>query len=327
MDGRGAIVGLVDPQGAQIEESLSQFPAAIAGADYAAILRETAPDIVVVAGPDHLHADQTVLALEHGCHVLVEKPLTTSVADAQRLLDAEALSGCHVMTDQTVRYMYPWREMAQMARAGEIGDIFFVQGDYIHDMWHYYSPAGKHFTPWRIDPGNPQNILLGGGCHPLDLLLWTVDSPVREVFAYSNRQSIPVLPADDCYIVILQFENGVAGKVFVTSGCSGHGMGESMGGGFLAVYGTEGTLWQGKLYRREQEPVAIIDASAGASIGGHGWGHSVVAYLDLLDGKIANPIPARNGANIVAVCEAALESIRSGQPQRPHWFLAGTPQL
>ena len=319
-DGRGLITGLVDPEQAQLDRLLEQYPDAVSGSDYARILQETQPDFVVVAGPDHLHAEQTVMALEQGCHVLVEKPLATTVADAQRILDAEAQSGRQVMTDQTLRYMYPWHEMAQLAKSGDIGDIFFVQGDYIHDMWSHYSPEGKHHTPWRIDQQNPQNILLGGGCHPLDLILWTVNSPVTEVYAYSNKLSIPVFPADDCYIVILQFENGVTGKVFVTSGCSGHGMGEGMGGGFLAVYGTEGTLWQGKLYRRDAEPVALEAAFTDAAVGGHGWGRSVVDFLDLLEGKVENPIPAYWGARIVSVCEAAFEAIRTKRPQTPHWF-------
>jgi predicted dehydrogenase len=319
-DGRGKIVGLADPQQAQLDKMGEEFPDAIAGHNYAQVLRQTQPDVVVVAGPDHLHADQTVLALEHGCHTLVEKPLATTVADAQRILDAQAKTGLHVMTDQTMRYMHPWHEMALLAKSGGIGDIFFVQGDYIHDMWYHYSPQGKHHTPWRIDQENPQNILLGGGCHPLDLILWTVDSPVAEVYAYSNKLSIPVFPADDCYIVILQFENGVSGKVYVTSGCSGHGMAEGMGGGFLAVYGTEGTLWKGQLYRRDEQPVPIAESSGHEVIGGHGWGRSVVDYLDLLDGKIGNPIPAQIGARIVAVCAAALESIRTKRPQSPHWF-------
>ncbi|MEM7531787.1 MAG: Gfo/Idh/MocA family oxidoreductase [Chloroflexota bacterium] len=319
-DGRGEIVGLVDPQQAQLERMQALYPGAITGDNYAMLLRETQPDVVVVAGPDHLHADQTVLALEQGCHALVEKPLATTTADAQRILDAEAQSGLHVMTDQTMRYMHPWHEMALMAKAGDIGDVFFVQGDYIHDMWSHYAPEGKHHTPWRIDQGNPQNILLGGGCHPLDLMLWTVDSPVAEVYAYSNKLSIPVFPADDCYIVILQFENGVTGKVYVTSGCSGHGMADGMGGGFLAVYGTEGTLWKGQLYRRDYEPVPIDEADAHEVIGGHGWGRSVVDFLDVLDGKIDNPLPGKIGAQIVSVCDAALESIRTKRPQSPRWF-------
>lgn len=319
-DGRGEIVGLADPQQAQLDREQELYPDAVSGREYAQLLRETQPDVAVIAGPDHLHADQTIMALEHGCHALVEKPLATKAADAQRILDAQARSGLHVMTDQTMRYMHPWHEMALMAKSGGIGDVFFVQGDYIHDMWHHYSPEGRHFTPWRIDKDYPQNILLGGGCHPLDLMLWTVESPVTEVYAYSNKLSIPVFPADDCYIVILQFENGVTGKVYVTSGCSGHGMGEGMGGGFLAVYGTEGTLWKGKLYRRDQDPVDIEESSTHEVVGGHGWGRSVVDFLDLLDGKIENPIPAQVGARIVSVCDAALESIRTKRPQSPLWF-------
>ena len=97
-------------------------------------------------------------------------------------------------------------------------------------------------------------------------------------------------------------------------------MGEGMGGGFLAVYGTEGTLWKGKLYRRGEEPTSIEQPAADAVVGGHGWGRSVVDFLDLLDGKISNPIPARRGAHIVSVCAAALDSIRTKRPQAPHWF-------
>ena len=269
-NGRAEIVAVVDPQQTQLARMKESYPHTATGSDYAQLLRATQPDVVVVAGPDHLHADQTVMALEQGCHALVEKPLATSVADCQRILDAEAHSGAHIMTDQTMRYMHPWHEMAQIAKAGGIGDIFFVQGDYIHDMWSQYSPEGKHHTPWRIDKQNPQNILLGGGCHPLDLILWTVESPVTEVYAYSNKLSIPVFPADDCYIVILQFESGAVGKVYVTSGCSGHGMGQGMGGGFLAVYGTEGTLWKGKLYRRDEEPADIEEPATDAG-GRRSW--------------------------------------------------------
>jgi predicted dehydrogenase len=295
------------------------YPRAAAGDDFASLLRQTRPDAVVVAGPDHLHAEQTIEALETGCHVLVEKPLATTVADAQRILDAEGEAGTHVMTDHTMRYLHPWHEMALMAQAGDVGDVFFVQGDYIHDMWSHYSPQGASHTPWRIDAQDPQNILLGGGCHPLDLMLWTVPAPVEEVFAYSNKLSIPEFPADDCYIVVLRFANQVTGKVYVTSGCSGHGMAGGMGGGFLAVYGTEGTLWKGKLFRRGQDPVAV-EPSADNAVGGHGWGGSVTDFLDVLDGEIDNPIPATVGARIVSVCEAALTSIRTRQPQQPHWF-------
>ena len=313
--GRARVTALFDPVEAKLAAARSLYPDAATGDDLRTLIADTRPDVVAVAGPDHLHADQTVTALEFGAHALVEKPLATTVADARRIIDAADRTGQTVMTDHTIRYMYPWREMSIAARSGEIGDVFFVQGDYIHDMWSIYHPGGRGHTPWRIDRDNPQNILLGGGCHPIDNILSTVDSPVGEVFAYSSKLSVPEFPSDDCYIVMLKFENGVLGKIFVSSGCSGEGM----GGGMLAVYGTEGTLWNGKLYRRGKEPVVLPNASDDAAVGGHGWGRSVVDFLDTLDGKMENPIPARVGARVVAVCEAGLESIRTGHPQKPEW--------
>ena len=315
-DGRGAIVGLFDPIERQLAAAQQQFPQAVAGSNYTALLAQTNPDVVAVAGLDHLHADQTIAALRHGCHIMLEKPLATTVADARRVLEAIAKTGRHVMTDHTMRYVYPWRETALAARNGQVGKIFFVQGDYIHDMWDFYSPQGIYYTSWRADARHPQNILLGGGCHAIDLMLWAVDSPVAEVFGYSNKLSIPEFPAADCYIVILRFENGAQGKVFVTCGCSGHGA----QGTFLDVFGTDGTISNGRFIRRGQETKDLINTSGGNVTAGHGWGGSVKDFLDLLEGKIANPIPPIEAARTVAVCEAAFRAIQTGRPQKPDWF-------
>lgn len=322
--GRAVVMGLFDPNADHMSASGKLYPDATAGEDLPKLIEATSPDIVVVAGPDHLHAEQAILALEAGCHVLVEKPMATTVADAERMIEAADRSDRHLMADHTVRYMYPWHEMSVAAQAGDVGDIFFIQGDYIHDMWSHYSPDGVRHTPWRIDRSNPQNILLGGGCHPIDLMIDTIDSPVSEVFGYASKKSAPDFPADDCYIVILKFENGTLGKVYVTSGCSGEGMEDGAGGGFLAVYGTQGTLWKGQLYRRGQKTADLPDTSAGASVGGHGWGRSVIDFLDTVDGIMQNPIPARVGARTVAVCEAALRAIETGRPQTPEWFARTT---
>jgi predicted dehydrogenase len=312
-DGRGSIVGLFDPRAEQLDRALERYPDARAGGNYVRLLDETCPDAVCVAGPDHLHAEQAITALQHDCHVLIEKPLATTVEDAQRIVDAASATGLHVMTDHTMRYLYPWRETALAAKAGEVGDIFFVEGDYVHDMWAWYSPEGPHYTPWRVDARNPQNILLGGGCHPIDLMLWTVDAPVAEVFAYSNKLSMPEFPSDDCYIVVLRFQNEVLGKVHVTSGCAGN----DMGSGFLTVYGTEGTLWQGVAHRRGGEAVPLEDTSSANTLASHGWGGSVAAFFDTVAGEVENPIPARVGARTVAVCDAALRAIETGRPQQP----------
>lgn len=312
-DGRGEISGLFDPIDGMLEKARAEYPTAVAGDTYEKVLAEASPDAVIVAGPDHLHAEQGALAIQNGYHVLIEKPLATTVEDASMLVGEAEKSGVHVMTDHTMRYVYPFGEMARAARDGKIGEIFFLQGNYIHDMWSYYTEGEQYYTPWRIDEKNPQNILFGGGCHPIDLMLWAVDSPAVEVFCYSNKICIPQFPSDDCYLLSIVFENGAIGKVFVTSGCSGHGVGDH-----LEIYGTQGTLSQGNFIHRESEkPTPLPNSSEGNVEAGHGWGGSVTAFLDLLEGKIENPISASDGAKTVAVCEAALNSIRTGKPVTP----------
>jgi predicted dehydrogenase len=131
-DDRGTVAGLFDPVSTQLDRARDQYPNAVSGDNYRRLLETVQPDTAVIAGPDHLHAEQAVLAMEHGCHVLVEKPLATTTADARRILEVAMSTGRHVMADHGMRYVYSWREMALAARSGQIGDLFFVQGDYIH---------------------------------------------------------------------------------------------------------------------------------------------------------------------------------------------------
>ena len=305
-----------DPAAEQRERARALYPEAIIAEDCHEVLDRCEPDVVVVAGPDHLHAEHAILALDHGCDVLIEKPMATTVADARRVLDGEARAGKHVMIDFTMRYTHPWGTMARAARAGEVGPIFFLEGNYIHDMWHHYHPEGKHYTAWRVDPEHPQDILLGGGCHGLDLMLWTMqDVPVREVSAYSNHLSGSALPSDDCYLVALHFVNGTIGKLYVTSGCNGAEFGR-----FLEVCGADGTLSEGRLLRRDREPVALEEPSQQGNAGGHGWPGAITDFLNVLTEGMPNPLPSVMGARNVAVCEAAILSARHGAPRLVEWF-------
>lgn len=315
-DGRAQVVAFCDPVAGQRERVRALYPEAIIGEDYHAALDRCEPDVVVVAGPDHRHAEHAILALDHGCHVLIEKPLATSVADARRVLEAEARAGKHVMIDFTMRYTHPWGTMARAAKAGEVGPIFFLEGNYIHDMWEHYQAEGTRYTAWRVAQEHPQDILLGGGCHGLDLMLWTMqDIPVREVSAYSNHLSGSALPSDDCYLVALHFANGTIGKLYVSSGCNGAEFGR-----FLEVCGADGTLCEGKLLRRGRDPVVLEDAAARGSEGGHGWPGAIADFLAVLTEGAPNPLPSLMGARNVAVCEAAILSARGGGPRAVEWF-------
>ena len=215
--GKAEVVAICEPNPARRAELEQEFASARVSADYEALLRETRPTIADVASPDHLHTEHALAALEAGCDVLVEKPLAVSVEDAIRTIETAEREHAVLVVNYTLRYQYPTQEALEYALDGELGKPFLYQGYYVHDMWEMYSPDGERHTPWRIDARNPQNVLLGGGCHPIDLILTAADSPPIEVSAYANRLAGSDLPADDCYVVNIAFESGALANVLVTT--------------------------------------------------------------------------------------------------------------
>ena len=313
-DGRAEPVAFVETRKERIEQLKGEYPDAVIGTDYMKVLETCRPDVVVDAGPDHLHGPQCLAALEAGCHVLIEKPMATSVEDVENLLAAEERTGKIIMVDYTMRYSHPWGTMMQAAKEGRIGKIFYLAGFYIHDMWNWYDEKGKCPTPWRIDKDNPQNILFGGGCHGLDMVLYVMeDDPVTEVYCCGNRLSGSNMPIEDCFLVSIKFESGAIGKVFVTSGCNRGDFGK-----MFEAYGTDGTLVDGKLLRRTSEPELLPQSSNIQK--GHGWNLTVRDFLDVLDGKRENWMNSTFGARNVSVCDAAMKALSSGKVEPVTWF-------
>lgn len=273
------------------------------------------PDVqlVSVCTPDHLHTEAVLAALGAGKDVLVEKPMCTTVEDARAILAAAAESGRIVMVGMIHRFTPLWRRVREIYHAGEIGDAFFVEGDYISHMAAYYGADGR--TPWRSDPRHPQNILLGGGVHPMDQLRATVGSPVIEVHAYANRLAGSGLPADDTYILHLRFANGCLGKLYVTAGGRGH----APTGGALCVYGTRGTLWGGRLYREGQPPLDLREGLEDPPVDprspyGMHWEWETQHFVECARERSAPVVDALDGAHTVAALVAGIESAASGVP-------------
>ncbi len=317
-DGRAAPVAFIETRPERCEELAGEYPDAVIGDsdDFLSVLEKTTPDIVVDAGPDYLHAAHTVAALEHGCHVLIEKPMATTADEAADILDAEKKAGDRVvMVDYTMRYSHPWGTMMDAARAGEVGNVFYMGGYYIHDMYDWFAPDGACRTPWRIEKAHPQNVLLGGGCHGLDLMLCILkDVPVTEVYCCGNNMSGSQLPIEDCYVVAMKFANGVIGKIFVSTGINSGGFGK-----MLEIFGDNGTLMDGKLLRRGSEPVELEQPKQNVQEG-HGWNLTVRDFLDVIDGKKENEMTSLFGARNVAILHAALVSCAEGGARPVRWF-------
>jgi len=279
------------------------------------------PDVqaVSICTPDHLHGAQAHAALQAGKHVLCEKPMTTTRADAVQLVRDVRATGLTFLAGQIVHYQPDYRAMVAAYQAGELGNAWLVESDYISDMRRYYGEQGE--TPWRSDAQTPQDILLGGGCHSVGVLMWALQSKITQVFAYANHLAEPQISINDCYLVSLKFENGTVGKLIAASG----NRGAAPTGGRLVIYGTEGTLWGGKLYRNNlatkkteivrdfREEFQAHKPRVQGTRQVQYWGEQCSHFLDCIEGKATPQTDVVEGAKIVAVMAAAIESAATGR--------------
>ena len=178
--GRGEVevVALCDPDPGRISAIAASFPRAAA---FTTLEGVTAirPDLAVVASPAGLHADQSVALLAAGIHVLCEKPIAATTADAERMIVAAAHAR-RVLAVGLMRRFFPSarlvRDVVASGRLGALESGEIVETGGFH--WPFRSTSA--FVP-RLTPGG---ILLDLGVHALDLLAWWF--PRIRVTAYED---------------------------------------------------------------------------------------------------------------------------------------------
>lgn len=319
-DPRCVVRALWDTDAAKGAEQAQRLGVSTVCSTLAELLERADIQAVAVCSPDHTHGELCQQALVAGKHVLSEKPMCTTRADAAQLVQTVRATGLTFLAGHVYHFRPEAEAMVAAYQAGEIGEVWLAEGDYISDMRPFYGPDS--FTPWRTDQRTPQDILLGGGCHPLGLMLWALQTRVKQVFAFANHRAEPTLPLNDCYVMSLQFENGVIGKLIAASGNRGY----APTGGNLVLYGTNGTLWRNKLYRNDPltHKSAVIHDWAEQfkdhkprvhdTRQVHHFAEQAEHFLDCIEGKAQPRTSVVDGAYVVAALCAALESVRTGQP-------------
>ncbi len=202
-------------------------------ATYAELLDDKAVDIVVVATPDHLHGQHAIQALEAGKHVLSEIPMATSLAEVGRIIQLTDRSGLKYHMGNQVRWAFCLQDVQRLIAGGDLGDVFYGEGEYLHDMEDI---AGHRSADhWRIAGDPPQTTLLGGGPHAIDTLRWLMGVRFVEVQAYHTEQRTRWNTLHTT-VAIYKTSTGGAAKVTVSYGmmrpyCL-----------YYSVYGSEGTF-------------------------------------------------------------------------------------
>ena len=183
--------------------------------DLATLLTAERVDVVHVCTPNGVHAEQVLAALEHGAHVVCEKPLTVTSKESARLVATAAERSLVGATCYHARG-YPLVEQMRVDRVeGRIGDVTFVHGRYLCDDVLY--PA----LGWRTDPARsgPSYVVGDLGTHWLDLAEHVTGNRVVAVFA--DFRHLAGGPLEDYAMLLLRFADGSAGSVVISAAAAG----------------------------------------------------------------------------------------------------------
>ena len=189
-------------------------------------------DAVTICTPDHTHFEYACQTVKHGLHTLVEKPMFVHNRECEEM--KSLLQGTNVVfgVHHQMRYIPAFRAARDLLQSGRLGDIVAIEADYIHDM----RKRSTLYDDWRIDKSHPQNIVLGGMSHTLDLMLWMAMEKIEEICAISAHKGWKAYPDVDTAMAIMRFKSGTIGKAAITISSSGPQRNT------IAIYGTDGQI-------------------------------------------------------------------------------------
>ena len=163
-------------------------------------------DAVYVATPNPYHAEHAIIALEHGKHVMVEKPMALTLEDCDRMIAAAQQNRVKLMVAHTRSLNPPIRKMREIISSGRLGRVTQV-----HTL---------RYSPWLLRPREPAEISteLGGGVcyrqapHQVDIVRLLGGGLVRSVSAHAGRWSAEN-STEGNYSALLEFDGGVTGTL------------------------------------------------------------------------------------------------------------------
>jgi predicted dehydrogenase len=168
--------------------------------DYTEMLNQEHADCVIVATPEALHREPVVAAAQHGRHVFVEKPLATTLDDADAMIEACADAGVKLMTGYILRFEVNYAMIQDAIQEGNIGRLLSIYARRI-------TPIGEaRRLRGRVSPVTYIAV------HDIDQMLWCHPKPVKSVYARALRGRVwEEFGTYDCAWLTIEFADGALG--------------------------------------------------------------------------------------------------------------------
>jgi predicted dehydrogenase len=199
------VTAVCDANAERLAEVAAKYGVPATCATYEELFARDDVDAVSLVLPDHLHREVAEKAFAAGKHVLLEKPLATTVADAEAILAARDRAGRKLMVNWSNRWMMAFAQTKQALDAGELGDPLYCYARLNNTI---YVPT--KMLSWSANTQLPHWLI----CHRLDIARWYFGSEAARVTAVRRYGVLRDLGLDtpDFYQATIEFQNGCVGN-------------------------------------------------------------------------------------------------------------------
>lgn len=175
--------GRLDLANQKLEEEFGLPPVAVGGIDeFETLIREQKADGVIVTSVDRTHDEFIIRAMEAGCDVITEKPMTTDERKCRRILDVQQRTGRDLRVTFNYRYAPRNSKVKELLMQGVIGQVFSVHFEWFLNTKH----GADYFRRWHRDKRNSGGLMVHKSTHHFDLVNWWLDALPETVMAMGD---------------------------------------------------------------------------------------------------------------------------------------------
>ena len=301
---------VLEKNGLQNDSSIKRYT------DYKRMIEEIRPELVGIATESGLHAEIALYCIDHGIHVIIEKPMAMNMSDANEIVRRSEEKGVKVSACHQNRFNVAVQEMRKALEQGRFGKISHGS---IHVRWNrgkaYYEQA-----PWRGTWAQDGGALMNQCIHGIDLLRWMMGNEVEEVYGATRQQLHPYLEAEDIGMAVVKFKNGAIGTIEGTTNVYPQNLEET-----LYLFGENGTVKIGGKSTNNIDVWNFADESDAdqrnkgleeqtSNVYGNGHTSLYADVIDAIQNDRAPYVDAYAGKNALEMILAIYKSQKTGMP-------------
>ncbi len=316
------LVAVCDPVAERMEQVLAPVPAPLKEkvaryADYRDLLKEARPQLTAIATESGKHAAIGLDTIAAGSHLIIEKPLALSMADARALVAAAREKGVKLCACHQNRFNKSIQKIRSAVEEKRFGRM-------LHGAAHVRWNRGQDYfaqAPWRGTWAQDGGALMNQCIHNIDLLRWMMGDEVTQVMAYTDNLEHDYIQAEDLGLALIKFKNGAYGVIEGTTNVYPHNLEET-----LYLFGQDGTVkaggksvniieeWDFRDGRGDPATIKMEFKENPPNV--YGFGHTPL-YADMAQAILQNRDPYVDGEAGLRALELVLAIYLSAAEGRP----------